>query len=173
MHLFGAILRICCARTVGETHIAGDRGADGTAHEDLHHRVEGLHVRQQPLHPHEHDLRLRKRCDHAPVAFVGEDTRRSCRSNGEIAAGDADIRSEEFLAQLCARKKRHLVGFHGAAVALLHKKIVGCFDVHVHPRHDQVRRMVPVVELHHVLTKVRLVDLNAIGKQRFVAAHFF
>lgn len=91
----------------------------------------------------------------------------------KLAAGDADIRSEEFLAQLCARKKRHLVGFHGAGVTLLHKKIVSRFDVHVHPRHDQMRRMVPVVQLHHVFAEVCFVDLDAIGEERIVAVDLF
>ena len=77
------------------------------------------------------------------------------------------------MAQLFARKKRHFVGFHGATVALLHKKIVGRLDVHVHAGHDQMRRMVPVVELHHVLAKVRLVDLDAIGEERIVAVDLF
>ena len=59
--------------------------------------------------------------------------------------------------------------FHGAAVALIHEEVVGRLDIHVHARHDEVGRMVPVVELHHVFTEVGLVDLDAVVQEGVVA----
>ena len=75
VHFLCTILRLFTARAVGERHVAGNGRADGTAHKDLHHRVEGLHVWQQTFHPHKHDLGFRQTGDHAAIAFVGENAR--------------------------------------------------------------------------------------------------
>ena len=59
----------------------------------------------------QHNMHPRQCLREVAIAFIGDDNRCAGFRDQEIGAGDADIRSEEFFTQHCARLGQQRAGF--------------------------------------------------------------
>ena len=77
--------------------------ARAAAGEQLQHDREVGRRADEPLQAEDRDVHARERGDEPPVPLVGDQADRAGLGDGEVRAGDADVRLEEDLSELATR----------------------------------------------------------------------
>ena len=110
----------------------------------------------------------RQRRDHPAVALVGDDEARAGLGDQEVAAGDAEVRRHEVLAQHVARLARHLADVGLPRLAVMPREEIGYFVLRLVDRGgDDVRRRL-AGELDDVLAEIGLDRLHPVSRERVV-----
>ena len=182
VNLFGSVLFERTFRSGDDVEVGGELLPRGASREQVRHDLEIAPGGNDALHAHQHDVRIGERGHHAPVAFVGEEHHAARLGDGEVAAGDADLRLLELLAQPAARIASQDLGLgRELLVVFFFEELLDPASLLVDGGQDDVRRRFvgelddPFSEigLHHVDPGLfeHLVDADLLGEHRLRLDH--
>ena len=172
VHLLGPVSFFRAAGSRHHREIAAQLLPGGAPGEDGKERQRLLHRRDDFFKPHQRDMNLGERGDHAPVPLVRDEAERSRLGDGEIDATDSHPGAEELLAELHPRDGGQLLRL----VADVRVEFFGEQGRDLLPRfvnggRDQMAGRL-ARELEDPLAEIRLEGLDARALQRLVEVNF-
>ncbi len=137
------------------------------------HQREVIEIRDKAFHAHQRDVSLGDACDHAGVAFVGDNAHAARLCHAEVDSAQADVGGEEDFAQNFSRGCGQCGDVFGVGNAdLFMKELRHLLPGEMRRRCDDVTRSL-VPKLHDVLAEVGLDHIDAFIFQRMVEFDFF